>query len=83
MASQEFGEILFVARGKYPEGVMIREKKGGVLLEQHFDTTGQNVDVLHMFHEDSTIWDKEDFIEFLKVARQYEPDISVPIYVQR
>lgn len=82
MLSERFGEVVIIQRDDYPVGIVIRERNNGIILEQHFDSTGNNEDILHLF-DNSTIWNKEDFLNSLTVARKYEPDLSIPIYVQR
>lgn len=76
-----FGEIEVVWEN-LPEGLLLRDINGVVHLEQRFDDEGINVDVLHQFKEEVTLKDEEYFCECIAVAREYEPDWNVPIYIQ-
>lgn len=81
MMTKEFGEVKLI-QDEYPVGLILREKAEGVVLEEYFDTTGENVDVLHEFDVGITLDIKTDFYDCLDEARRYEPDFNVPIYIK-
>ena len=83
VTTKEFGELESVWKNVPAEGILLREANGVVLLEQHFnDVDGRREDVLFQFEEGITLDDKNDFCECLAEARKFEPDFSVPIYIQ-
>lgn len=76
------GEVEFVWK-KVPEGgILLREENGVVLLEEHLDAEWKNVDVIHQFDEDYSLYNRADFGECLVEARKYVPDMNIPIYIQ-
>ena len=81
MFTKEFGEIELV-EDEFREGLILLEKNGVLLLEEHFDDEDENVDILHQFGEDVTLYDKSDFRACLEMARKYEPDFLVPIFIK-
>lgn len=85
MLTKEFGEVEIVQEG-YPVGLVIRQNEANdVVLEENFDTTGENVDVVHVFNDEEMNVDlsvKTDFYFCLALAREYEPDLSCPIYIK-
>lgn len=82
MLTKEFGEVRILRDNCSVEGFVLREKDGRVVLEEYFDTEGNQVDVIQEFKFGMTLKKKEDFSECLKEARIYEPDFNVPIYIQ-
>lgn len=82
MITKEFGEVRILQENCSVEGFVLREKEGRVVLEEYFDSEGNQVDVVQEFEFGMTLKRKEDFCECLKEARIYEPDFNVPIYIQ-
>ena len=78
----KFGEIKIVC-DENPIGIILREDKNGVVLEEHFDEEGQRVDVIHQFDEDFTILNPQCLKECLEEARRYVPDLNVPIFIRK
>lgn len=82
-STKEYGELESVWKKVPDGGLLLREEDGVVFLEQHFNNAdGKRVDVIHQFEEGITLADRVDFCECLAEARKYEPDFSVPIYIQ-
>ena len=83
VTTKEFGELETVWKNVPSGGILLLEHDGVVLLEQHFeDGDGQREDVLFQFEDGTTLDDKSDFFECIAEARKFEPDFSVPIYIQ-
>jgi len=82
MYTKEFGEVEVVS-GEYRKGFIIRQTGGGIVLEEHFDTENSNVDVIHRFDDGMTLLKKSDFCECLAKAREYVPDLNVPLHVMK
>lgn len=82
-STREFGEIETVWDKVPSQGILLRESNGTVLLEQHFkDEDGESQDVLFQFEEGITLDVRSDFYDCLAEARRFEPEFSVPIYIQ-
>jgi len=82
-STKEFGEIETVWKKIPTGGILLRENNGTVFLEQHFkDAEGEKHDVLFLFDEGITLNVRSDFYECLMEARRFEPEPSVPIYIQ-
>ena len=83
VTTKEFGELESVWKKVPSGGILLRENEGVVLLEQHFkDEDGEREEILFQFQEGTTLNDRSDFCECLVEARKFEPDFSVPIYIQ-
>ncbi len=80
MKTQEYGEIMVLFPGeKISDGIVLRQgKEKSVVLEQHYGE--KNVDVLHLF-EFCNLHNKEDFVDCIRIARQYEGNLDIPIYI--
>ena len=78
----QFGEVEILTKGEnFPEGIVLREKEGNVvLLEQYFDDSGKNLDVLHTFLGKS-LCDNADLEECLTIAGGYATYSEQRIYV--
>lgn len=82
MEMEKFGEVENVnLRYMYPIGYVLRQQEDGVVLEEYLDHKGLRVDTVHQFGEDLRLDREEDLKKCLKVAREYEPDLENPIFV--
>ena len=80
MKTKEYGEIVVLFPGEeIPSGLVLREGDDkSVVLEQHYGE--RDVDVLHLF-ELCNLHNKEDFVECIIIARQFEANPDIPIFI--
>ena len=74
------GKIVLTTRNNLNEGYWLRETSDGIILEEYFDDTQQNVDIVAEF-TGARMTNLEQLRQCIEKAREYVGDNETTIYV--
>ena len=76
----KFGKVRFISQNEFSQGYLLRETSRGVVLEKHYDSGHNNVDVVAEF-EGATLQNEFNRDVCIAESRKYVGDAKTPIYV--